>query len=131
MGTALAAGLVLLNATAFAFDGPPREKPLDDPALLEFTDAATQAAALARACPDLLSQEEREVADIALRWARAVSKLPAYDVRLSLTALAMGGDRAAAIAKMDCASPDAAGFAQSFEPFLSAAPDTVRTSEIR
>lgn len=123
--------LALAAGPAHAFDGPPRAQPLAAEALLDFLNSARQADAIARACPALFTQDDRDRADIALRWAQAVSQLPAYDVRLSLMAVTMGAEERAAIADMTCDGPGARDAAESFHHFLSSIGETVRNSEIR
>lgn len=115
---------------ALAFEGPAREKPLSDPDLLDFTQEAVQAEHLSRKCPDLFTSEEVETAELALRWARAVARLPSYDIRLSLAATAIGAERGEAIAAMNCADPGVAALAEGVKIFIADAPNTVRTSEM-
>jgi len=124
---------VALTAVASAQDysGAPRERPLPDDQLLDFMDAADQGAALARRCPDAFSQADAATLALAQRWGRSVSQLPAYDVRLALTALSVGAERAQAVAAIDCAAASTATYADSFRGFIDAAPQTVRRSEIR
>ncbi|MEM6492387.1 MAG: hypothetical protein AAF684_10875 [Pseudomonadota bacterium] len=118
-------------ATAQDFEGPARERPLPDDQLLEFMDAAGQAMALARRCPDAFDADDASIVALAHRWGRSVSASPGYDIRLSLTALSLEAERAQAIAELDCADAATTRYIDSFQPFIDAAPATVRRSEIR
>lgn len=119
------------SAPAGAMDGPPRERPLGDFALMEFLDTAGHARQIDRACPAAFDTESKERIYLAWRWGRSVGATPAYPPQLLLTVIQGQSEHARALKGIDCAAKATKDLAASFAPFIAKVPEVVRLSEIR